>query len=79
MKHNDYTTMIEITEMLISHETEDMIKVFTSLLNLAMRIEREKHLVTKNYERSVSRQGYANAYTPRRLNTEVGIINVDMK
>jgi hypothetical protein len=37
------------------------IAAFTAMLNLAMRIERERHVGAQAYERSTGRDGYANS------------------
>ena len=42
------------------------------LVNQAMRIERDKHLNARPYERSEERNGHANGYKPKTVKTRVG-------
>jgi putative transposase len=42
------------------------------LINEAMRIERDRHLNAKAYERTESRNGYSNGFKPKQLNTHLG-------
>jgi len=51
---------------------------FTTLLNLAMRLEREQHLSARAYERTPERGGYANGYKSKRLDTAVGTLTVQV-
>jgi len=44
---------------------DGMASAFTTLLNLAMRLEREQHLGARAYERTPEQGGYANGYKPR--------------
>jgi putative transposase len=43
-----------------------------------MRLEREKHLGAKSYQRSPERRGHANGYKPKAVNTRVGKIRFDI-
>jgi transposase-like protein len=53
-----------------------MASAFTALMNLAMRIERERHLGAQAYERSPERSGYANGYKPKKIDTVAGTLSV---
>lgn len=48
------------------------------LINEAMRIERDKHLNAKSYERTDLRMGYANGFKPKQLNTRLGALNLQI-
>ena len=43
-----------------------------------MRIERERFLRAGPYERTAERQGYANGYKPKRIDTPAGTVTVDV-
>jgi transposase-like protein len=44
------------------------------LINEAMRLERERYLGARPYERSPGRKGYTNGYQPKTVKTRVGEI-----
>lgn len=70
-------TMRDITTALIDNGFEGAVpQVMTALLNEAMLSEREAHLQAKPYERSENRQGYANGFKDKTLNTRYGSLNV---
>ena len=48
-------TVTELMEQLIETGPEGMAAAFTAMLNLAMRIERERHLGARPYERTPDR------------------------
>jgi transposase-like protein len=66
------TTMDRILQPLIDNGFDGIGDVVQALLNSAMLIEREKALGAGAYERSDSRDGYANGFKPRSLKTRVG-------
>ena len=78
MKQELNNGISDVLEQVISGGAEEMTSVFTSLFNLAMRIERERFLGAGAYERSSSRQGYANGVRPKRVDTPSGTLNVDV-
>ena len=55
-----------------------MAQVFTTLFNLAMRLERERFLGAGLYERNPDRRGYANGYKSKTLDTTAGTVTVDV-
>ncbi len=71
-------TVAELMEQLIETGPEGMAAVFTAMLNLAMRIERERHVGAQAYERSPERSGYANGYKPKKLDTPAGTLTVEV-
>ena len=55
-----------------------MAQVFTTLFNLAMRLERERFLGAGLYERHPDRRGYANGYKSKTIDTTAGTVTVDV-
>jgi transposase-like protein len=67
-----------ILEHLIEHGANDIATVFARAFELAMRIERERFLGAGHYERTASRQGYANGSKPKRIDTPAGTVTVNV-
>jgi transposase-like protein len=67
-----------ILEHLIEHGANDLATVFARAFELAMRIERERFLGAGHYERTASRQGYANGTKPKRIDTPAGTVTVQV-
>ncbi len=72
------TAVEAVLEHLIEHGPGDIATVFGRAFELAMRIERERFLRAGPYERTVERQGYANGYKPKRIDTPAGTVTVDV-
>lgn len=72
------TTMDRILQPLIDNGFDGIGDVVQALLNSAMLIEREKALGAGAYERSDSRDGYANGFKPRSLKTRVGKLELSV-
>jgi hypothetical protein len=72
------TIITALLEQLITTGPESMGQVFTALFDLAMRLERERHLGAERYERSPERRGYANGYKPKTLDTPAGTLTVQV-
>ncbi len=68
----------DLMEQLIETGPEGMAAAFTAMLNLAMRLERERHVGAQAYERSPERSGYANGYKPKKLDTRAGTLTVQV-
>ncbi|MCY3013905.1 MAG: IS256 family transposase [Planctomycetota bacterium] len=64
--------MRSLVELAIEHGTEAMAAAFTTLMNHAMQIEREQVLKAESHQRTADRQGYANGFKPKTMNTRVG-------
>ena len=58
--------------------TDAILPVFKTLMNQAMKIERSEALKASLYERTDDRQGYANGYKEKTINTSVGKITLDI-
>ncbi len=72
------TTMDRILQPLINNGFDGIGDAVQVLLNSAMLIEREKALGAGAYERSDSRDGYANGFKPRSLKTRVGKLELSV-
>jgi transposase-like protein len=72
------TLIEEITKQLIGQGTEGMKPVLELLLNTAMKVEREHFLKAGLHERSEEREGYANGYKPKQLNTRMGQLHLQV-
>ena len=72
------TVLETLMEQLIEGGAENMGLVFARVFDLAMQIERERFLGAQHYERSPSRQGYANGYKAKRIDTPAGTVTVNV-
>jgi len=73
---NEAKTIETICEVLIEHGLPGMREALERLLNLTMKIEREQALRAKPYERNPERQGYANGYKAREIQTRMGSLGL---
>jgi transposase-like protein len=69
---NERSAIRSLGELAIEHGTEAMAAAFTTLMNHAMQIEREQVLKAESHQRTADRQGYANGFKPKTMNTRVG-------
>jgi transposase-like protein len=74
----DFTLPIEYLEQLSEQGTEFLPELIRILVNAAMKVERQKHLKAGWHERTPERQGYANGYKPKTVQTRVGDITFDI-
>lgn len=72
------TAVEAVLEHLIEHGPSDIATVFGRAFELAMQIERERFLGAGLYERTGERQGYANGYKPKRIDTPAGSVTVQV-
>ena len=70
--NNNCTLPTEYLEQLSEQGFEGLPDLVRTLVNEAMRIERENYLRAKPYERSQERQGHANGFKPKTVKTRVG-------
>ena len=68
----DSTLPSELLEQISEQGLEYLPELIRILVNTAMQAERQKHLGAELYERTPSRQGYANGYKPKTVKTRVG-------
>ena len=78
MDRRQDTTVEALLEHLIEHGPDDIATVFARAFEMAMRIERERFLRASPYERTAGRQGYANGYKPKRIDTPAGTVTVQV-
>jgi hypothetical protein len=67
-----------ILEQLIEHGPGEIAEIFSRAFELAMQIERERFIGVEFYERTAGRQGYANGYKPKRIDTPAGSVTVQV-
>lgn len=72
------TTIEAILEQLIATGATDLGRLFGQLFELALQIEREQFLKASHYERTPERQGYANGYKPKRIDTPAGTVTLQV-
>jgi putative transposase len=72
------TTLASVMEQLIAEGPQGMAQVMTTLMNLAMRLEREQYLGAGHYERSLGRRGYANGTKSKKIDTPAGTLTLDV-
>ena len=73
---DDFTLSTSLLEQLSANGLDALPALFQVLLNAAMQIERQKHLGAAPHERTEERNGYANGYKDKTLNTRLGQITV---
>ena len=72
------TTLAGILEQLITDGPQEVAQIVTTLMNLAMRTEREQFLGAGHYERGAERRGYANGYKPKTVDTTAGTLTLEV-
>lgn len=76
--HHDCSVPEEFLEPIIAEGLDALPGLIQTLINTAMRIERQQYLSAAPYERSDERRGYANGYKPKTVATRVGEITFDV-
>ena len=72
------TLLSQVLEVLSEEGFSGMAQVFSVLFNEAMKRERIEALKALPYERTEERQGYANGYKPKTIETRVGAVTVEI-
>lgn len=73
MAHQPDSNVIEtVVQLLCESGLSQMAEAVRIMLNEAMRIERSQKLGADPYERSERRQGYANGFKPKTIETRLG-------
>jgi transposase-like protein len=62
----------DVLELLATQGFEGMADAMSVMFNEAMRLERSRHLGAGPWERSEVRQGYANGYKPKQVQSRIG-------
>ena len=78
MQDHQDRIVADLMEQLIEAGPDGMAGVFTTLFNLAMRVEREQYLGARAYERTPERGGYANGFKPKRIDTAAGTLTLQV-
>lgn len=78
MQTKDDRIIAELMEQLFETGPEGVAAAFTAMLNLAMRLERERHVGAQAYERTPERRGYANGFKAKRVDTPAGTLTVQV-
>lgn len=68
----------EIVKGLIGYGADGLRPVLEKLFNASMKIERSQALGATPYERSEERQGYANGFKPKELQTRMGALSLQI-
>ena len=79
MAHQPDSTVIEtVVQLLCESGLSQMAEAVRIMLNEAMRIERSQVLGADPYERNERRQGYANGFKPKTIETRLGAMTVQV-
>ena len=70
----DFTLPTELLEQIVSQGLDFIPELIRIIVNTAMRAERENYLGAELYQHSNQRQGHANGYKPKTLQTRLGDI-----
>src|SRR5690554_5975868 len=68
----------EVLELLVAEGFEGMADAMSIMLNEAMRLDRSRHLGAGLWERAEARQGYANGYKPKQVQSRVGKLSLQV-
>ncbi|MBX3355430.1 MAG: IS256 family transposase [Phycisphaeraceae bacterium] len=75
---SDRSELDDVVTLIAEHGTDSMQQAFSTLLNIAMRTEREQVLGARPHERTPERRGHANGFKPKSLKTRVGTLTVQV-
>jgi putative transposase len=72
MTYQDHFTLPdELLEQVAEQGLDFLPELIRIVINKAMQVERQKYLGVGLYERSVKRQGHANGFKPKTVNTRI--------
>lgn len=74
----DLNSLEPILQLLVQHGFEGAAEAFELLFNAAMRLERSLALKADPYERSAERQGHANGYKTKTVNSRLGRLQLEI-
>lgn len=74
----DDTKIMEVVELISRQGFGGMAEAMQIILNEAMLIERTRYLQLAPYERSPSREDYANGFKPKQLKTQLGELSLSV-
>jgi len=75
---NEANTLNPVVQHLLENGMDSLAETFGILLNQAMLIERSRALNAQPYERTETRQGYANGFKDKTLNTRLGAVSLNI-
>ena len=75
---NEDSKIGSIIHQLSEEGFEGLMPAIEILMNAAMKLERSRHLGAMAYERSETREGYANGYKPKKLQTRMGALELSV-
>jgi putative transposase len=77
MAHDDQSTRFdELLQLLSEHGFDGMAEAIEILMNEAMKLQRADALGAMPYQRTEARQGYANGFKPKSVNSRLGRLNL---
>lgn len=65
-----------VVELLAEHGFEGMAQAMQTLLDEAMKLEREEFLGARPHQRSETRRGWANGFKPKRVESRIGVLDL---
>jgi putative transposase len=79
MAHDGQSTgFSQLVQLLSEHGFDGMAEAIEILMNEAMKLERSEVLGARPHERTESRRGYANGFKPKRVNSRLGELNLQI-
>jgi len=79
MTRQDQSNVVDgVVQLLAEHGFEGMAAAMETLMNEAMKLERNEALGAGPYERSDSRRGYANGFKPKVVNGRLGRLELQV-
>lgn len=78
MTQGNGSKISDAVQLVMDYGFEGMEEAVRILLNEAMRLEREKVLNARPYERTEARQGYANGYKPKKVKSLLGEMHLSV-
>lgn len=74
----EYNVIQNVVKLLADDGFNALGEALRHIINQAMQLERQQHLGVGPYERSSARNGYANGYKPKTVQTRVGALDLDV-
>ncbi len=71
-------TISDVLELLVAEGFDGMADAMSILFNEAMRLDRSRHLGAGPWERVEARQGYANGYKPKQVQSRIGSLSLQI-
>ena len=78
LENEKYTGSKNILNYLILNGIQNLAPAIETLINEAMKIERERALNATPYERSEDRKGYANGFKEREYASRLGLLKIQI-